>query len=293
MIASPLLVSLIGCFLFQINTEAIIVPALSSPEGVEASIQVKLLEERLPGAVFSILLKFETTKEVVVSRFSLEEKYKKDWELLTAGNESKTQTEGKAIKTIPFILRAKRTGAIDIPTLEASALFGAKNVTLVWKKWLFPEKLFPFKELDTPEKNGGLMIERMSPLFAMGLLILIAFGVFGLIKKPPMLIPSELNIAMELETWLKKVDALSLEECITTLEPLLRAESLKRFDDIASNERESLNFNGLTLSQRLLLENAKQAIEEIKYSKNKDRVTLKSIISELVKSLQNHKIFAL
>ena len=293
MIASPLLVSLIGCFLFQINTETIIVPALSSPEGVEASIQVKLLEERLPGAVFSILLKFETTKEVVVSRFSLEEKYKKDWELLTAGNESKTQTEGKAIKTIPFILRAKRTGAIDIPTLEASALFGAKNVTLVWKKWLFPEKLFPFKELDTQEKNGGLMIERMSPWFAMGLLILIALGVFGLIKKPPMLIPSELNIAMELETWLKKVDALSLEECITTLEPLLRAESLKRFDDIASNERESLNFNGLTLSQRLLLENAKQAIEEIKYSKNKDRVTLKSIISELVKSLQNHKIFAL
>ena len=293
MIASPLLISLIGCFLFQVNTETIIVPALSSPEGVEASIQVKLLDERLPGAVFSILVKFETTKEIVVSRFSLEEKYKKDWELLTAGNESKTQTEGKAIKTIPFILRAKRTGAIDIPTLEASALFGAKNVTLVWKKWLFPEKLFPFKELDTPEKNGGLMIERMSPWFAMGLLILIALGVFGLIKKPPMLIPSELNIAMELETWLKKVDALSLEECITTLEPLLRAESLKRFDDIASNERESLNFNGLTLSQRLLLENAKQAIEEIKYSKNKDRVTLKSIISELVKSLQNHKIFAL
>ncbi|MCY2940595.1 MAG: hypothetical protein NTV50_02875 [Planctomycetota bacterium] len=271
MIASPLLISLIGCFLFQVNTETIIVPALSSPEGVEASIQVKLLDERLPGAVFSILLKFETTKEVVVSRFSLEEKYKKDWELLPAGNESKTQTEGKAVQTIPFILRAKKTGPIDIPTLEASALLDSKNVPLVWENWLFPEKLFPFKELDTPEKNGGPIIDFHSPWFAIGLLILIALGVFGLVKKPPLLIPSELNITKELETWLKKVDALSLEECITTLDPVLRTEPA--------------NFKGLTPSQRLLLENALQAIEEIKYSKNKDRATLKSAISELVKNL--------
>jgi len=271
MIVSPLLVSLIGCFLFQINTESIIVPALSSPEGIEATIQVKLLEERLPGAVFSILLKFETTKEVVVSQFSLEEKYKKDWELLPAGEALKTKSGGKAVQTIPFILRAKKTGVIDIPTLEASALLGANNIPLVWENWLVPEKLFPFKELDTPEKNDGLMIERMLPWFAIGLLILIALGVFGLVKKPLKLIPSDLNIAKELETWLKKVNTLSLEECFTTLEPLLRAESP--------------NFKGLTPSQRILLDNALQAIEEIKYSKNKDRATLKSAITEFVKSL--------
>jgi hypothetical protein len=285
MIASPLFVSLIGCFLFQINTESIIVPALSSSEGVEAAIQVKLLDERLPGAVFSILLKFETTKEVVVSRFNLEEKYKLEWELLPAGNESKTQTEGKVIKTIPFILRAKKTGAIDIPTLEASALLDSKNITLVWENWLFPEKLFPFKELDTPQKNDGPIIDFHSPWLATGLLILIALGVFGLVKKPLKLIPSELNIAKELETWLKKFDALSLEECITSLEPLLRTEPLKQSDDIASNERESAKLKGLTPSQRLLLENALQAIEEIKYSKNKDRATLKSAVKELAKSL--------
>ena len=285
MIGSPLLISMIGCFLFQINTETIIVPALSSPEGVDAAIQVKLLEERLPGAVFSILLKFETTKEVVVSRFSLEEKYKKDWELLPAGEALKTKSGGQAVQTIPFILRAKKTGTIDIPTLEAFALLGANNITLVWENWLFPEKLFPFKELDTPEKNDGLIIERMSPWFAIGLLILIALGVFGLIKKPPMLIPSELNIAKGLETWLKKVDSLSLEECITAIEPLLRTESLKQSDTIASNELESAKFKELTPSQRLLIESALRAIEEIKYSKNKDRATLIFTIKELVKSL--------
>jgi len=285
MIVFPLLISMIGCFLFQINTETIIVPALSSPEGVDAAIQVKLLEERLPGAVFSILLKFETTKEVVVSGFSLEEKYKKDWELLPAGEALKTKSGGQAVQAIPFILRAKKTGTIDIPTLEAFALLGANNITLVWENWLFPEKLFPFKELDTPEKNDGLIIERMSPWFAIGLLLLIALGVLMLIKKPPMLIPSELNIAKELETWLKKVDSLSLEECITAIEPLLRTESLKQSETIASNELESAKFKELTPSQRLLIESALQAIEEIKYSKNKDRATLKSTISELVKSL--------
>ena len=285
MIGSPLLISMIGCFLFQINTETIIVPALSSPEGVDAAIQVKLLEERLPGAVFSILLKFETTKEVVVSGFSLEEKYKKDWELLPAGEALKTKSGGQAVQTIPFILRAKKTGTIDIPTLEAFALLGANNITLVWENWLFPEKLFPFKELDTPEKNDGLIIERMSPWFAIGLLLLIALGVLMLIKKPPMLIPSELNIAKELETWLKKVDSLSLEECITAIEPLLRTESLKQSDTIASNELESTKFKGLTPSQRLLLESALRAIEEIKYSKNKDRATLIFTIKELVKSI--------
>ena len=285
MIGSPLLLSMIGCFLFQINTETIIVPALSSPEGVDAAIQVKLLEERLPGAVFSILLKFETTKEVVVSRFSLEEKYKKDWELLPAGEALKTKSEGQAVQTIPFILRAKKTGTIDIPTLKAFALLGANNITLVWENWLFPEKLFPFKELDTPEKNDGLIIERMSPWFAIGLLLLIALGVLMLIKKPPMLIPSELNIAKELETWLKKVDSLSLEECITAIEPLLRTDPQKESDGIASNELESAKFKELTPSQRLLIESALRAIEEIKYSKNKDRATLIFTIKELVKSL--------
>ena len=285
MIGSPLLLSMIGCFLFQINTETIIVPALSSPEGVDAAIQVKLLEERLPGAVFSILLKFETTKEVVVSRFSLEEKYKKDWELLPAGEALKTKSEGQAVQTIPFILRAKKTGTIDIPTLKAFALLGANNITLVWENWLFPEKLFPFKELDTPEKNDGLIIERMSPWFAIGLLLLIALGVLMLIKKPPMLIPSELNIAKELETWLKKVDSLSLEECITAIEPLLRTDPQKESDGIASNELESAKFKELTPSQRLLIESALRAIEEIKYSKNKDRATLIFTIKELVKTL--------
>ena len=285
MIGSPLLLSMIGCFLFQINTETIIVPALSSPEGVDAAIQVKLLEERLPGAVFSILLKFETTKEVVVSRFSLEEKYKKDWELLPAGEALKTKSEGQAVQTIPFILRAKKTGTIDIPTLKAFALLGANNITLVWENWLFPEKLFPFKELDTPEKNDGLIIERMSPWFAIGLLLLITLVVLMLIKKPPMLIPSELNIAKELETWLKKVDSLSLEECITAIEPLLRTDPQKESDGIASNELESAKFKELTPSQRLLIESALRAIEEIKYSKNKDRATLIFTIKELVKSL--------
>ena len=285
MIVSPLLLSMISCFIFQINTESIIVPALSSPKGVEATIQVKLLEERLPGAVFSIILKLETTKEVVVSRLSLEEKYKKDWELLPAGEALKIKSGGKVMQTIPFILRAKKTGAIDIPTLEAFALLDSKNVTLVWENWLFPEKLFPFKELDTPQKNDGLMIERMSPWFAIGLLILIALGVFGLIKKPPMLIPSELNIAKELETWLKKVDSLSLEECITAIEPLLRTDPQKESDGIASNELESAKFKELTPSQRLLIESALRAIEEIKYSKNKDRATLIFTIKELVKSL--------
>ena len=285
MIGSPLLLSMIGCFLFQINTETIIVPALSSPEGVDAAIQVKLLEERLPGAVFSILLKFETTKEVIVSRFSLEEKYKKDWELLPAGEALKTKSEGQAVQTIPFILRAKKTGTIDIPTLKAFALLGANNITLVWENWLFPEKLFPFKELDTPEKNDGLIIERMSPWFAIGLLLLITLVVLMLIKKPPMLIPSELNIAKELETWLKKVDSLSLEECITAIEPLLRTDPQKESDGIASNELESAKFKELTPSQRLLIESALRAIEEIKYSKNKDRATLIFTIKELVKSL--------
>ena len=285
MIVFPLLLSMIGCFLFQINTEKIIVPALSSPEGVESTIQVKLLDERLPGAVFSILLKFETTKEVPVSRFSLEEKYKKDWELLPAGEALKTTSGDKTVQTISFILRAKKTGAIDIPTLEASALLGEKNITLVWENWLFPEKLFPFKELDTPQKNDGSILDYHSPWFAIGLLIFIALGVFGLIKKPLKLIPSELNIAKELETWLKKVDTLSLEECIVSLEPLLRAKPLKQSDDIASNERESAKFHGFTPPQRLLLEKALQAIEEIKYSKNKDRATLKSTVKELAKSL--------
>jgi hypothetical protein len=285
MIVFPLLLSMIGCFLFQINTEKIIVPALSSPEGVESTIQVKLLDERLPGAVFSILLKFETTKEVPVSRFSLEEKYKKDWELLPVGEALKTTSGDKTVQTISFILRAKKTGAIDIPTLEASALLGEKNITLVWENWLFPEKLFPFKELDTPQKNDGSILDYHSPWFAIGLLIFIALGVFGLIKKPLKLIPSELNIAKELETWLKKVDTLSLEECIVSLEPLLRAKPLKQSDDIASNERESAKFHGFTPPQRLLLEKALQAIEEIKYSKNKDRATLKSTVKELAKSL--------
>ena len=285
MIVFPLLLSMIGCFLFQINTEKIIVPALSSPEGVESTIQVKLLDERLPGAVFSILLKFETTKEVPVSRFSLEEKYKKDWELLPAGEALKTTSGDKTVQTISFILRAKKTGAIDIPTLEASALLGEKNITLVWENWLFPEKLFPFKELDTPQKNDGSILDYHSPWFAIGLLIFIALGVFGLIKKPLKLIPSELNIAKELETWLKKVDTLSLEECIVSLEPLLRAKPLKQSNDTASNERESAKFHGFTPPQRLLLEKALQAIEEIKYSKNKDRATLKSTVKELAKSL--------
>ena len=285
MIVSPLLLSMIGCFLFQINTERIIVPAVSSPEGVEASIQVKLLEERLPGAVFSILLKFETTKDVVVSQFSLEEKYKKDWELLPAGETLKTKSCDKAMQTIPFILRAKKTGAIDIPTLEASALLDAKNVTLVWENWLFPEKLFPFKELDTPEKNDGLIIERMSPWFAIGLLLLIALGVLMLIKKPPVLITTELNIAKELETWLKKVETLSLEDSITILEPLLQTELQKQADANASNELASSKFKELTQPQRLVFEKAVQALREIKYSKNKDRTTLLFTIKELVKTL--------
>lgn len=280
-----LLVSLIGCFLFQITDGSIIVPGLSSPAGFDASIQVKLLEEKLPGAVFSIVLKFETKSEAILSQFNLEEKHKNEWELLAAGNASKTQKEGKAIQTIPFLLRAKKTGAIDIPTLKASALLDGKEATLVWENWLIPEKLFPFKELDTPQIKEALLIESNSPWLAIGLLLLIALGVLMLIKKPPVLITTELNIAKELETWLKKVETFSLEDSITTLEPLLQTALQKQADANASNELASSKFKELTQPQRLVFEKAVQALREIKYSKNKDRTTLIFTIKELVKTL--------
>ncbi len=280
-----LLVSLIGCFLFQITDGSIIVPGLSSPAGFDASIQVKLLKEKLPGAVFSIVLKFETKSEAILSQFNLEEKHKNEWELLAAGNASKTQTESKTIQTIPFLLRAKKTGAIDIPTLEASALLDGKEATFIWENWLIPEKLFPFKELDTPQIKEALLIESNSPWLAIGLLLLIALGVLMLIKKPPVLITTELNIAKELETWLKKVETLSLEDSITTLEPLLQTELQKQADANASNELASSKFKELTQPQRLVFEKAVQALREIKYSKNKDRTTLIFTIKELVKTL--------
>lgn len=280
-----LLVSLIGCFLFQITDGSIIVSGLSSPAGFDASIQVKLLEEKLPGAVFSIVLKFETKSEAILSQFNLEEKHKNEWELLAAGNASKTQTESKTIQTIPFLLRAKKTGAIDIPTLKASALLDGKEATFIWENWLIPEKLFPFKELDTPQIKEALLIESDSPWLAIGLLLLIALGVLMLIKKPPVLITTELNIAKELETWLKKVETLSLEDSITTLEPLLQTELQKQADANASNELASSKFKELTQPQRLVFEKAVQALREIKYSKNKDRTTLIFTIKELVKTL--------
>jgi len=280
-----LLVSLIGCFLFQITDGSIIVPGLSSPAGFDASIQVKLLEEKLPGAVFSIVLKFETKSEAILSQFNLEEKHKNEWELLAAGNASKTQTESKTIQTIPFLLRAKKTGAIDIPTLKASALLDGKEATFIWENWLIPEKLFPFKELDTPQIKEALLIESNSPWLAIGLLLLIALGVLMLIKKPPVLITTELNIAKELETWLKKVETLSLEDSITTLEPLLQTALQKQADANASNELASSKLKELTQPQRLVFEKAVQALREIKYSKNKDRTTLIFTIKELVKTL--------
>ena len=285
MMPYSLLVSLIGCFLFQITDGSIIVSGLSSPAGFDASIQVKLLEEKLPGAVFSIVLKFETKSEAILSQFNLEEKHKNEWELLAAGNASKTQTESKTIQTIPFLLRAKKTGAIDIPTLKASALLDGKEATFIWENWLIPEKLFPFKELDTPQIKEALLIESNSPWLAIGLLLLIALGVLMLIKKPPVLITTELNIAKELETWLKKVETLSLEDSITTLEPLLQTELQKQADANASNELASSKFKELTQPQRLIFEKAVQALREIKYSKNKDRTTLIFTIKELVKTL--------
>ena len=285
MMPYSLLVSLIGCFLFQITDGSIIVPGLSSPAGFDASIQVKLLEEKLPGAVFSIVLKFETKSEAILSQFNLEEKHKNEWELLAAGNASKTQTESKTIQTIPFLLRAKKTGAIDIPTLKASALLDGKEATFIWENWLIPEKLFPFKELDTPQIKEALLIESNSPWLAIGLLLLIALGVLMLIKKPPVLITTELNIAKELETWLKKVETLSLEDSITTLEPLLQTELQKQADANASNELTSPKLKELTQPQRLVFEKAVQALREIKYSKNKDRTTLIFTIKELVKTL--------
>ena len=285
MMPYSLLVSMIGCFIFQITDGSIIVPGLSSPAGFDASIQVKLLEEKLPGAVFSIVLKFETKSEAILSQFNLEEKHKNEWELLAAGNASKTQTESKTIQTIPFLLRAKKTGAIDIPTLKASALLDGKEATFIWENWLIPEKLFPFKELDTPQIKEALLIESNSPWLAIGLLLLIALGVLMLIKKPPVLITTELNIAKELETWLKKVETLSLEDSITTLEPLLQTELQKQADANASNELASSKFKELTQPQRLVFEKAVQALREIKYSKNKDRTTLIFTIKELVKTL--------
>lgn len=285
MMPYSLLVSMMGCFLFQITDGSIIVPGLSSPAGFDASIQVKLLEEKLPGAVFSIVLKFETKSEAILSQFNLEEKHKNEWELLAAGNASKTQTESKTFQTIPFLLRAKKTGAIDIPTLKASALLDGKEATFIWENWLIPEKLFPFKELDTPQIKEALLIESNSPWLAIGLLLLIALGVLMLIKKPPVLITTELNIAKELETWLKKVETLSLEDSITTLEPLLQTELQKQADANASNELASSKFKELTQPKRLVFEKAVQALREIKYSKNKDRTTLIFTIKELVKTL--------
>jgi len=285
MMPYSLLVSLIGCFLFQITDGSIIVPGLSSPAGFDASIQVKLLEEKLPGAVFSIVLKFETKSEAILSQFNLEEKHKNEWELLAAGEALKTKSGAQEAQTIPFILRAKKTGAIDIPTLKASALLDGKEATFIWENWLIPEKLFPFKELDTPQIKEALLIESYSPWPAIGLLLLISLGVLMLIKKPPVLITTELNIAKELESWLKKVETLSLEDSITTLEPLLRTELQKQADANASNELASSKFKELTQPQRLVFEKAVQALREIKYSKNKDRTTLIFTIKELVKTL--------
>jgi len=283
MTSYALLFLMMGCFLFQTTDESIIAPSWSSNAEVDASIQVKLLEQRLPGSVFSILLKFKN--EALLSSFILDEKYISEWELLPAGNASKTQNEGKTIQTIPFILRAKKTGAINIPNLKASVLLDTKDTTLVWKNWLLPEKLFPFKELDTLKRNNGPIIDTNSPWIAIGLLLLIALGVLVLIKKKLTLVPSELNVTKELENWLKKVDALTLEECITTLEPLLREAISKQADIVASQELESPIANELTPSQRLMFGKALQAIENIKYSKNKDRVTLISTIHELTKTL--------
>lgn len=285
MMPYSLLVSLIGCFLFQINDGSIIVHGLSSPAGFDASIQIKLLEEKLPGAVFSIVLKFETKSEAILSQFNLEEKHKNEWELLAAGNASKTKTLGKVMQAIPFLLRAKKTGAIDIPTLKASASLDGKEATFIWENWLIPEKLFPFKELDTPQIKETLLNERIYSWLAIGLLLLIALGVLMLIKKPPVFIPTELNITKELETWLKKVDALTLEDSITTLEPLLQTALQKQADANASNELASAKFKELTQPQRLVFEKAVQALREIKYSKNKDRTTLILTIKELVKTL--------
>lgn len=285
MMPYSLLVSLIGCFLFQINDGSIIVPGLSSPAGFDASIQVKLLEEKLPGAVFSIVLKFETTSEAILSQFNLEEKHKNEWELLAAGNASKTQLETKAIQFIPFLLRAKIIGAINIPTLKASALLDGKEATFIWENWLIPEKLFPFKELDTPQIKETLLNERIYSWLAIGLLLLIALGVLMLIKKPPVFIPTELNITKELETWLKKVELLTLEDSIITLEPLLQTALQKQADANASNELASAKFKELTQPQRLVFEKAVQALREIKYSKNKDRTTLILTIKEIVKTL--------
>ena len=285
MMPYSLLVSLIGCFLFQITDGSIIVPGLSSPAGFDASIQVKLLEEKLPGAVFSIVLKFETKSEAILSQFNLEEKHKNEWELLAAGEALKTKSGAQEAQTIPFILRAKKTGAIDIPTLKASALLDGKEATFIWENWLIPEKLFPFKELDTPQIKEALLIESYSPWPAIGLLLLISLGVLMLIKKPPVLITTELNITKELESWLKKVETLSLEDSITTLEPLLRTELQKQADANASNELASSKFKELTQPQRLVFEKAVQALREIKYSKNKDRTTLIFTIKEFVKTL--------
>lgn len=285
MMLYSLLMMFSGTLLFQMNNEGIIVPGLSSPAGFDASIQVKLLEQKLPGAVFSIVLKFETKSEAILSQFNLEEKHKNEWELLAAGNASKTQTESKTIQTIPFLLRAKKTGAIDIPTLKASALLDGKEATFIWENWLIPEKLFPFKELDTPQIKEALLIESYSPWPAIGLLLLIALGVLMLIKKPPVLITTELNITKELETWLKKVETLSLEDSITTLEPLLQTALQKQADANASNELKSAKLKELTQPQRLVFEKAVQALREIRYSKNKDRTTLIFTIKELVKTL--------
>ena len=285
MTSNPLLLLLSACFLLQINDESIIVPALSSPAGVEASIQVKLLEQRLPGAVFSILLKFKSTSEIVLTEFSLNENFNPEWELLSAGSASKTQTEGKTIQTIPFVLRAKKTGDITIPDLKASVLLDAKDITLAWDNWLFPERLFPFKELDTPRGTNAPIIDRDSPWLAIGLLLLIAMGVLVLINKAPTVDHSELNVSKELETWLKKVDAITLKESISTLEPIIRAAIRKQADVIASHKIEPAMPNEQNPSRRLILEKALQAIEEIKYSKNKDRGTLISTVHELAKTL--------
>lgn len=279
---APLLL-MTACFLFQRTDESIIAPSWSSSAEVDASIQVKLLEQRLPGSVFSILLKFKN--EAVLSSFILEEKYIPEWELLPASNASKAQTENKTIQTIPFILRAKKTGAINIPNLKASVLLDSKDITLIWENWLIPEKLFPFKELETPKENNGPFIDTNSPWLAVGLLLVIALGVLILIKKKPASFTSELNITKELENWLNKVDALTLEECITNLEHIVHRAINRQADAPLSQRLEPSIANEITPSQRLMFGKVLQAIENIKYSKTKERATLISAIHELRKSL--------
>lgn len=282
--------SILAVFLVQQPIpQDLTIPAFSSPEGLESSLQVSLREEKLPGATFSIVFKFQTEKTFSAREFKLEEPYGQEWELLSAGKESISRDLDKNIHVVPFILRAKKSGDINIPTLEVSALLDTKLIKVLWTKWLIPEYPFPFKELDIDKKNILKTNDKHPSWLAGVILIIIAGGTFILISQKSTPISSKSNSKKVLDMWINKIDNSSIEECINVIEPIIRSEiglktSLKT-DSITSDDLESKIIEGISQSEKQLFVKTLQTIEKIKYSNHKDLDLLKTTVKELAESL--------